>query len=162
MEHRPIDAFCATVGLGQRPKNAPPPAVQEGTPTMEAPKVRLRKVLDDVSEKLDRMLPKDRLNLRAAFDQLVAETSDRDGANDGLALMAQERWKVLLGACPQEGPSREALAMLQDRLLEEREYRGKEWARTALALTLREHIKVFGEEKPAAVEHSKKAAGGEK
>ena len=53
---------------------------------MEAPKVRLSKVLGDVSMKLERMLPKDRANLRAAFDQVVTETSDKEGRCDGLAL----------------------------------------------------------------------------
>ncbi len=135
--------------------HAPAPA-QEGKIAMEAPKVRLAKVLTDTSTKLDRLLPKDRANLRAAFDQALAETTDAEGVNDGGALLGKMR--TVTEACPDEGPAREAMAMLLDRLHDEVNYRGREWCRVSLALTLKEHIKVFGEDvAPKLLEDGKKS-----
>jgi hypothetical protein len=112
---------------------------------MEAPKVRLSKVLGDVSMKLERMLPKDRANLRAAFDQVVTETSDKEGRCDGLALF--KRLNEVVNSSPDEGPARDTLNNLVDRLAEERSYRGENWLADTLAQTLREGIKCFGEDK---------------
>jgi len=127
---------------------------------MEAPKVRLTRVLSDTSAKLDRLLPKDRTNLRVAFDQVVAETSDAKGVNDGLALYS--KFQSVIDAAPEEGPARDALRALHDRLFDERRYRGDDWCQLSLAQTLREHVKVFGEEKAAEEPKTRKAAGGEK
>lgn len=115
---------------------------------MEAPKVRLSKVLADTSGKLDRLLLKDRENVRSAFDSLVEKFTDGEGAVDGLKV--EEKLKTVLEACPEEGPTRDAFGQLMDRIGEERRYRGDLWCRASLVTTLREHIRIFGDEPPAA------------
>lgn len=120
---------------------------------MDAPKTRLVKVLMDVSAKLDRLSPTDRGEVRAAFDAAVDGTTDAQGITNGNALL-QKLNTTVLAALPDEGPSREAFGAAVDRLNEERSYRGEEWCRVSLLVTLRDHVKLFSDSDQKAAEAS--------
>jgi hypothetical protein len=107
---------------------------------MSANRVRLSKVLTGVSEKLNGLDKKDAGNIRKAFDAAVLACSDADGACDGVKLLG--KLPGVVEACP-TGNAREALQSAVDYIHDERSFRGDLWCREALALTLREGVKLF-------------------
>jgi hypothetical protein len=106
----------------------------------DAPKVRLSKVLGDLSGKLDRLKKSDADNVRKAFDAAVTASSGPEGKCDGARLFTELRG--VLGALP-DGTAQTAMEATLDRIFEERSFRGDVWLRDALLTTLREAVKLF-------------------